>query len=94
MRGSALRASGGAVNPRAPRGLAGAFQPRAPRPRGALPLVGSPASEPSRSDTSGPQGCAPLASALKEPCSPRPQRGKGAAPPFRPIPVCARRVRP
>jgi hypothetical protein len=29
----------------APRGLAGAFLPRAPRPRGALPLVGSPAPE-------------------------------------------------
>jgi hypothetical protein len=52
MRGSALRAFGGASIPRAPRVLAGDFQPRAPRPRGALPLVGSPASEAFRSDTS------------------------------------------
>ncbi len=43
MRGSALRASGRAVRPRAPHGLAGAFQPRAPRPGGALPLAGPPA---------------------------------------------------
>jgi hypothetical protein len=36
----------------APRGLAGAFPPRAPRPRGALPLVGSPAPERFASSTS------------------------------------------
>lgn len=52
MRGSALRASGRAVIPCASRGLAGAFQPRAPQPRGALPLVGSPASERFASDSS------------------------------------------
>ena len=51
MRGSALRASGGAEISGAPRGLAGDFQPRAPRPRGALPLVGSPASERFASDS-------------------------------------------
>jgi len=50
MRGSALRA---------PRGLAGTVRPRAPRPRGALPLVGSPASELSGSGTSG-SGVRPL----------------------------------
>jgi hypothetical protein len=43
MRGSALRASGGAVIPRAPRGLGGAL-PRPPHQKRALPLVGSPAS--------------------------------------------------
>ena len=74
MRGSALRASGRAETPRAPRGLAGDRHPRAPRPGGALPLVGPPA-----------KGYAPQASALKEPCSPRPQRTRGT-PPFRPIP--------
>ena len=52
MRCSALRASGVAENPCAPRGLAGAFPPRAPRPRGALPLVGSPAPERFASSTS------------------------------------------
>ena len=51
MRGSALRASGGAEISGAPRGLAGDFQPRAPRPRGALPLVGSPASKRFASDS-------------------------------------------
>ncbi len=43
MRGSALRASGRAISPCAPRGLAGAFQPRAPRPGGDFPLAGPPA---------------------------------------------------
>ncbi len=43
MRGSALRASGRALTPRAPRGLAGDRHPRAPRPEGALPLAGPPA---------------------------------------------------
>jgi hypothetical protein len=51
MRGSALRAFGGASIPCAPRVLAGDFQPRAPRPRGALPLYGTAASEAFRSDT-------------------------------------------
>jgi hypothetical protein len=57
MRGSALRAFGGASNPCAPRGLAGAVQPRAPRPRGALPLYGTAASEAFRSDTFDPRVC-------------------------------------
>ena len=41
MRGNTRRGYTASV----PRGLAGAFLPRAPRPRGALPLVGSPAPE-------------------------------------------------
>ena len=45
MRGNTRRSTGDAGPACAPRGLAGAFQPRAPRPRGALPLVGSPAPE-------------------------------------------------
>lgn len=45
MRGSALRASGGAVTPRAPRGLARASRPLHPWPSGVLPRVGSPARE-------------------------------------------------
>lgn len=45
MRGSALRASGGAANPCAPRGLAGDFVPVHPNQEVALPLVGSPAPE-------------------------------------------------
>ena len=43
MRGHTLRTSGEAECPCVPRGLSGAIQPRAPRPRGALPLVVSPA---------------------------------------------------
>jgi hypothetical protein len=43
MRGSALRLSGYPGLPCAARVLEGAIQPRSPRPRGALPLVGSPA---------------------------------------------------
>ena len=45
MRGSALRASGGAVTPSAPRGLAGDVIPVHPDQEEALPLVGSPAPE-------------------------------------------------
>jgi hypothetical protein len=45
MRGNTRRSTGDAVPACVPRGLAGAFRPRAPRPRGALPLVGSPAPE-------------------------------------------------
>lgn len=44
MRGSALRRPVVTDPPCAPRGLGRAIQPRPPRPRGALPLVGSPAS--------------------------------------------------
>lgn len=43
MRGSALRSSGWAGLPRAPRGLARAIQPRAPRPKRALLPSGNPA---------------------------------------------------
>jgi hypothetical protein len=53
MRGNTRRWPGDADPACAPRGLAGAFRPRAPRPRGALPLVGSPALELPRSDTIG-----------------------------------------
>jgi hypothetical protein len=51
MRGSARRGSVETVPLAAPRGLAGASRPVHPRPRGALPLCGTPASEPSRPDT-------------------------------------------
>src|ERR1700734_3711150 len=61
MRGRALRPSGRAVRPRAPRGLARASRPLHPRPRGALLLVGSPASERFTSETADqrvrPFGC-------------------------------------
>jgi hypothetical protein len=43
MRGNTRRSPGIADPACAPRGLAGGLRPRAPRPRGALPLVGSPA---------------------------------------------------
>jgi hypothetical protein len=52
MRGSALRAPAGEIPPHSPRGLAGAFRPVHPDQEAALPLCGTPASEPSRSDTS------------------------------------------
>ena len=45
MRGSALRISGRAENPCAPRVLAGTLRSRAPWPSGALPRIGSPARE-------------------------------------------------
>jgi hypothetical protein len=51
MRGSALRAFGGASNPCAARGLAGDFIPVHPDQEAALPLCGTPASEAFRSDT-------------------------------------------
>jgi hypothetical protein len=53
MRGSALRAFGRAVTPRAPRGLAGGIHPRAPRPKGALLPCGNPAPDISHSGTLG-----------------------------------------
>ena len=56
MRGSALRASGGAGNSRAPRGLAG-LPARAPGQEEALPLVGSPAPERFASGTSDRRIC-------------------------------------
>jgi hypothetical protein len=52
MRGSALRAPGGEFPPPLPRGLAGAFRPVHPDQEEALPLCGTPASEPFSSDTS------------------------------------------
>ena len=57
MRGSALRVSGEADHPCAPRGLAGVFHPVHPDQEGALPLVGSPASERFASDTSDRRIC-------------------------------------
>ena len=95
MRGSARRGSEGSEPLAWPRGLAGTSRPVHPGPSGALPLVGTPASEPSRSDTSGPSAsgggvyATPRLLALREPCSPRPQRGTGAPPPFHPFPVSA-----
>jgi hypothetical protein len=84
MRGSALRGSGGAVPLAAPRGLAGAFRPVHPGPRGALPLVGSPASEPSCSDTSGrrvrPLGTRAQGALLPE--TPAWNRGTAPFPPY------------
>jgi hypothetical protein len=84
MRGSALRAFGGASNPRAPRGLAGAVLPRAPRPRGALPLVGSPASDLFGSDTPDrrvrPFGIRAQGALLPE--NPARQEGEAPFPPY------------
>ena len=57
MRGSALRAPAGKLPPGPTRGLAGDVIPVHPDQEGALPLCGTPASEPSRSDTSGPSTC-------------------------------------
>ena len=85
MRGSALRAFGGASNPSAPRGLAGAFQPRAPRPRGALPLVGSPASEVPASNTIGPR-VRPLGNRAQVALLPETPARKGLTP-FSPDPA-------
>lgn len=51
MRGSALRVSGGAVAPRASRGLAGDVIPVHPDQEEALPLIGSPVSERLSSDS-------------------------------------------
>ena len=59
VRGSALRAPAGQIPPVPTRGLAGAFLPVHPDQEAALPLCGTPASEPSCSDTSG-QGVRPL----------------------------------
>jgi hypothetical protein len=55
MRGNTRRWPGRAGPACAPRVLAGAVPPRAPRPKGALPLCGSPASELPGSDTIAPR---------------------------------------
>jgi hypothetical protein len=93
MRGSARRGSEGSEPHACPRGLAGTSSPVHPGPNGSLaPSLDRPASEPSRSDTSGPSAfgggaCAtPRLPALRKPCSPRPQRGPGGAAPFPPFP--------
>jgi hypothetical protein len=58
MRGSALRAPAGKSPPHLPRGLAGAFRPVHPdQEEGLAPSLDHPASEASRSDTSGQRVC-------------------------------------
>jgi hypothetical protein len=91
MRGSALRAPGNAVSPCAPRGLAGAIQPRAPRPRGALPLVGSRASERFASDTSD-RIVRPFGICAQGALLPETPASKECTAPFRPYPHLRRRV--
>jgi hypothetical protein len=59
MRGSAPRGPSGLVPPSQPRALEGGVPPVHPRPRGALPLCGSPALGRSAPNTSG-QGVRPL----------------------------------
>jgi hypothetical protein len=84
MRGNTRRGSGRASTPCVPRGLAGAFPPRAPRPRGALPLVGSPASERFASDTTDrrvrPLGTRAQGALLPE--TPARQEGRAPFPPY------------
>ena len=77
MRGSALRAPAGRRSRAAWQGRSApctptkraALPPRWITPRQSLPAPTPPA-----------KGYAPLVSALKEPCSPRPQRGQGGRP--------------
>lgn len=79
MRGNTRRSTGDAVPACAPRGLAGAFLPRAPRPRGALPLVGSPALELLISNTIGSR-VRPLRICAQEALLPETPAHKGDAP--------------
>jgi len=85
MRGSALRGPAGKVPPQFPRGLAGAFRPVHPDQEEALPLCGTPASEPSRSDTSG-RGVRPLGTRAQGALLPETPALKGGPPPFPPYP--------
>ena len=96
MRGSAQRISWHTGNGCASRGLAGDIHPRAPRPRGALPLVGSPAPERFASDTTDrrvrPFGIRAQGALLPEtPASGfrsrHPRAGKGACPALHPPPA-------
>ena len=85
MRGSALRAPAGEDPPHSPRGLAGAFRPVHPDQEAALPLCGTPASEPSRSDTSG-QRVRPFGIRAQGALLPETPARTGDAVPFPPFP--------
>ena len=85
MRGSALRAPAGRVPPQSPRGLAGAFRPMHPDQEGALPLCGTPASEPAGSDTSG-QRVRPFGIRAQGALLPETPAWKEGPPPFPPYP--------
>ena len=85
MRGSALRAPAGKVPPHSPRGLAGAFRPVHPDQEAALPLCGTPASEPSRSDTSG-RRVRPLGTGVQGALLPETPASKEGIAPFPPYP--------
>ena len=82
MRGSALRAPAEPV----PRGLAGAFRPMHPDQEGGLaPSLDHPASEPSRSDTSG-QRVRPFGIRAQGALLPETPARTGDAVPFPPLP--------
>ena len=85
MRGSALRAPAGKIPPQSPRGLAGAFRPVHPDQEGALPLCGTPASEPAGSDTSG-QRVRPFGIRTQGALLPETPARTGDAVPFPPLP--------
>lgn len=68
-----------------PRGLAGAFLPRAPRPRGALPLVGSPAQRRFAPCTHDPRVC-PLGTRTQGAWLPDTPARKECRAPFPPYP--------
>ena len=90
MRGSALRAPAGKIPPVPTRGLAGDFIPVHPDQEEALPLCGTPASEPSRSDTSGPgtfgEGVRPLGTRAQGALLPETPAWTEGTAPFPPYP--------
>jgi hypothetical protein len=94
MRGSALRGPAGdgpaSESARLGRGLCA---PVHPRPRGALPLVGSPASELPCSDTSG-QGVRRLGTCAQGALLPETPAWNGGTAPFPPYPRFGCRVAP
>ena len=86
MRGSALRAPAGGSPPYPPRGLAGAFRPVHPdQEEGLAPSLDHPASEASRSDTSG-QRVRPFGVRAHGALLPETPAWKGDAVPFPPFP--------
>ena len=85
MRGSALRILGYAGLLAPPRVLAGDFIPVHPDQEAALPLCGTPASEPSRSDTSG-QRVRPFGIRAQGALLPETPARTGDAVPFPPLP--------
>ena len=86
MRGSALRAPAGGIPPYPPRGLAGAFRPVHPdQEEGLAPSLDHPASEASRSDTSG-QRVRPFGIRAQGALLPETPARTGAAVPFPPLP--------